>query len=365
MCLKDALEIRSRGSSPVSVSSNSSGTDDSVAYAENPRPRSVRLLSRRSRRALPELHIAAGTLVAATVTGFSWYLPFLLAPTAAMRTYVYAQWEYDADASQFDNSIWTYGTDYFLALCMLVLILMIPCPPGALKPAAAGEASFRPTGWYTRGLLGSYMLSVAAGGGAHQFYTTVESQNTWPFRVLWTVCVGAVAIASGFMGAAATSLWRLDPPECPTRNRPRWVSRSMPLPLIPEAFWFAYAIGVVAVVIYGGFSFQRPACDIFVVGITQFPSTFYMMLMLWWGLRRHNISPRLRLGGCVGFIFNAPLLPLYPILVQYTDWPLGGINTLLHTWLLVAWTGQGLALRHVGRAVRERSKTLSAAAHVS
>jgi hypothetical protein len=374
MCLKDSLEIRSRGSSPVSVSSNSSGTDDSVDEP-NPRPpRAVRLVSRRSSSALQEhgLHITAGTLVSATVTGFSWYLPFLLAPTAALRTYVYAQWDYDAAQSQFDNSIGTFGTDYFLALCMLLLIPLIPCPPSSpsLKQGGVEASSFHKTGFYTRGLLASYMISVAAGGWAHQFYTTVESQNTLPFRLLWTVCVGAVAIASGFMGAAATSLLRLDPDLrlalAPPRNRSGYVAKRnhFQLPMVPESFWFAYAIGIVAIVIYGGFSFQRPACDIFVVGITQFPSTFYMMLILWWGLRQYPISDRLRLLGCIGFIFNAPLLPMYPILVQYTDWPLGGINTLLHTWLLIAWTGQGLALRQVGRAVMERTKTLTSE-HIS
>jgi hypothetical protein len=149
----------------------------------------------------------------------------------------------------------------------------------------------------------------------------------------------------------------------------------------------------------GGFSFQRPACDIFVVGITQFPSTFYMMVVLYSFGNHHNtsastttsssssnngdrhshpttststtttttaatatsttsnannttgvitLSNRLKYMACCGFILNAPLLPLYPILVQYTHWSLGTINTLLHTWLLVAWTCQGMSLRQIG-----------------
>lgn len=49
----------------------------------------------------------------------------------------------------------------------------------------------------------------------------------------------------------------------------------------------------------------------------------------------------------IGFIGNAPLLPLYPLLVQYTDWTLASINTLLHSWLLVMWGMQGLSLWHV------------------
>lgn len=94
----------------------------------------------------------------------------------------------------------------------------------------------------------------------------------------------------------------------------------------------------------GYISFKRPACDIFIAGITQFPPTFYCMGAL--GLRnwpkRGDVaavkgeSPidlvRLsyRLMYYVGFIGNAPLLPMYPLLVQYTDMSLGGINTLLH-----------------------------------
>jgi hypothetical protein len=305
------------------------------------------------------LQITAGTIVAVTVAWFSLYFPFVLAPAAAVPTYILAQWEYDSSVSYFDNTIWTYGTDYFLAVCMLLLIGTIPCRV---------SSSFYRTGYYTRGLLASYMLSVAAGGLAHQFYTTVASQNTIQFRLLWTVCVGAVAIASGFMGAAATSLSCLDHPHdsCNVRCVVLLPKRTMcdqpteehgtvwKFPIIPEAFWFAYAIGVVAIVIAGGFSFQRPACDIFVVGITQCPSTLYMMLLLYKGISSQKYTTMcygMRMMGCFGFILNAPLLPLYPILVQYTDWSLGAINTFLHTWLLVAWTCQGLALRHAGSAV--------------
>jgi hypothetical protein len=130
------------------------------------------------------------------------------------------------------------------------------------------------------------------------------------------------------------------------------LQRCWTLPIIPESFWIAYAICVTAIVVAGGFSFQRPACDIFFVGITQFPSTFFIMLILYAGLQKYgSIHPGVRAWGCVGFILNAPLLPLYPLLVQYTDWSLGFINTLLHTWLLIAWTSQGLALRHVGHNV--------------
>lgn len=291
------------------------------------------------------LQFTAGTLVSAVVISFSLYFPFWLAPEAALKTYNFARWEYDAEFSLFDNTAWTYGTDYFLAVCMLALISAIPC---------SKQSTFYHAGWHTRGLLASYMISVAAGGFAHQFYKTVESQNTSSFRMIWTVCVGAVAAASGFMGATATELLCLDHRGVDVVIFPgtSLLRRRLTLPVIPGWFWSAYAVSVTAIVVAGGFSFQRPACDIFVVGITQFPSTFYMMLILYADLQKcDTVSNRVRAAGCCGFILNAPLLPMYPILVQYTDWSLGSINTLLHAWLLVAWSMQGLVLRHVGYAV--------------
>lgn len=95
----------------------------------------------------------------------------------------------------------------------------------------------------------------------------------------------------------------------------------------------------------GYISFKRPACDIFIAGITQAPSTFYCLGALGlrkWGeeidsKKKRDESPiglvRLpyRLMFYIGFIGNAPLLPMYPLLVQYSGMSLAGINTLLHT----------------------------------
>jgi hypothetical protein len=120
-----------------------------------------------------------------------------------------------------------------------------------------------------------------------------------------------------------------------------------------------------AVVIGGGFSFQRPACDIFIAGITQFPSTFYLMYIFTFGLSASmpTVQRWARIVGVIGFILNAPLLPMYPLLVQYTDWTLGSVNTLLHTWLLVAWSMQGIALRHVGQALQVAAEDLNKQYH--
>lgn len=358
----------SRGTSPVSVSSQSSGGSvDSTSNDGNKErscgagkklrvklqpnvPTSGRTILRRS-TSLHEVsfHITAGSLFSAAVAGFSLYFPFLLAPVAALKTYHFANWNYDDKSSHFDNTAWTYGTDYFLAACMMLLILSIPCHK---------QSSFYHAGWLSCGLLATYMISVLAGGVAHQFYTTIESQNSLSFRLIWTVCVGAVAAASGFMGPTATELLCLDhhSVDVVIHHSGSTLSKNskpslLMLPIIPDWFWRAYAVCVTSIVIAGGFSFQRPACDIFVVGITQFPSTFYMMLILFASLQKCEMTNRMRVAGCCGFILNAPLLPMYPILVQYTDWNLGSINTLLHSWLLVAWTLQGWTLRHVGHAV--------------
>jgi hypothetical protein len=59
---------------------------------------------------------------------------------------------------------------------------------------------------------------------------------------------------------------------------------------------------------------------------------------------------------CVGFIGNAPLLPMYPLLVQYTQMTLAGINTLLHSWLMIMWGMQGLSLWHLCKVVADFEK---------
>lgn len=282
----------------------------------------------------PIANLFVGTVLAVGIIAFSLYFPFLLAPEAALETYHFAFYDYEPDTSHFDNSFWTYGTDYMLALVMGILIL---CTSTSHK--VSRQHALR-----SRGLLLCYMLSVAAGGLAHQFYTTLESRNTASFRFLWTLCVGTVTAASGFMGIIGTELVRKDRQDACKQS---W------LPVIPEIFWVAYGVAASAIVVCGGLSHQRPACDIFIAGISQSPSTAYVMIVLSSGLPVHKVKKWARVGGCIGFIMNAPLLPLYPLLVQYTSMSLAAVNTLLHTWLCIAWSLQGLALRHVGQCLEE------------
>ena len=61
-----------------------------------------------------------------------------------------------------------------------------------------------------------------------------------------------------------------------------------------------------------------------------------------------RIVPKLHLYAYfVGFVLNAPLLPCYPLLIQYTQWPLGVVNSLLHLNLMFAWGMQSMGLRRI------------------
>lgn len=277
-----------------------------------------------------------GTLAGAVVTGFAVCFPFALAPEAARKTYHWAFYKYEEDISFFDNTIWTYGTDYVLAVVMVVLATSIlklsrPCVSDTLCYRAAG-------------LLLGYCASVIAGGYCHQYYESVESRNSLSFRLLWTVCVGTVSAASGFMGSSGTEVIRK------FQQQPDCDPLLLRIPLIPESFWWGFGAFVTAICAWGGFSFQRPACDIFIAGITQFPSTFYLMAFFMTA-RHRKTTLSARIMGFFGFILNAPLLPMYPLLIQYTDWSLASVNTLLHSWLCVAWSLQGYSLRHMIHAL--------------
>ncbi|GKY90947.1 hypothetical protein MPSEU_000067500 [Mayamaea pseudoterrestris] len=273
------------------------------------------------------MYVLLGSIFGFAMVAFSVYFPFILAPMAASQTYYTAFFVYQDEHHFFDNTIWTYGTDYLLASCMALLIYKI----------STNHSASRTLAWRSRGLLLCYMVSVMAGGVAHQCYTTLEQRNSFSFRLLWTICVGTVTAASAFMGPIGSELMQ----HC-AQNVVPW---------IPTSFWWAYGTSATLICVYGGLSFQRPACDIFIAGITQFPSTFYVMSILWAGLPTSSICKSTRIIGICGFILNAPLLPMYPLLVQYTDWSLASINTLLHMWLLSAWSLQGLTLARIERAL--------------
>lgn len=276
--------------------------------------------------------VASGAVVAAGMTAFALWFPFFLAPHVAAKTYDWAYYSYDSKLSHFDNTAWTYGTDYLLALVMASISCSIL---RYSRPRVSDRLANR-----SASLLLGYCASVIAGGYCHHKYTTLEHRNMLSFRILWTICVGTVTGASCSMGMSGSQVIRQ------FQQHPKCNPLLRKLPVIPDSFWWTLGLGITAVCAWGGMSFQRPACDIFIAGITQSPSTFYLMIFFF--LVKH---PRVQLSakviGFIGFIFNAPLLPMYPLLVQYTDWSLASVNTLLHCWLCVAWSMQGYSLRQM------------------
>ncbi len=295
--------------------------------------------------------------VSVAVLEFSQWFPFNIpgVASAAVKTYIPAGFQYDNELSRFDNTAWTYNTDYlltavmsFLAYKCLMACSLDGCP-------ARNSASLR-LRLYSASLLICYGVSTLAGGWAHQHFTSIESLNTLRFRLFWIVCVGNVSFASCYMGLIGREVQRV-------------FGIKGAVPLGPWWFWPMYGTYMVVATALGYISFKRPACDIFIAGITQFPTTFYCLLAL--GLRNWpktsstatstSRSPKKSavdlVGRCyrimyyIGFIGNAPLLPMYPLLVQYSGMSLAGINTLLHCWLMVMWGFQGISLLHLCNAI--------------
>ena len=306
--------------------------------------------------------VVLGILSSCLVTLFSIYFPFWLAPEAARKTYFMAFYSYtEPELHHFDTTIWTYGTNYVIALTMFYWCYSLTLPK--YNTAASTTSTTEKTGntdhinnscighrrlrnriWV---LLLGYATSVICGAIAHQFYPTREDRNTWHFRLLWTVCVGKVVFASLSMGCIGSEIAR----QCHFQHQ---MYHAIPgnLFVCPELFWVAFGLCTTVMCIFGFFSYQRPACDLFIAGITQFPSSFYLIAILW-KQESPYIRPAYQYMGMAAFILNAPLLPLYPLLVQYTSWTLAGVNTFLHTWLWTTWSMQAVSLRHVQRAIAQ------------
>jgi hypothetical protein len=134
-------------------------------------------------------------LVSASTLRFSSWLPFVIplgvAP-AAIETYVPAGYDYDDEHTRFDNTAWTWGTDYVLAGAMSWIA--VACATGSSDRASRGLRIC------SSALLACYAASTLAGGWAHQHCAGVGALNTPKFRLLWTVTVGNVAFASCHMG---------------------------------------------------------------------------------------------------------------------------------------------------------------------
>lgn len=350
MCRKDDVKGGVRSNSTMSGSSSSEYSSDSfdlsIGAQGSPHARHPMLTKvfdagldggAATGNAMSFVYSSVGGIVLGfLLTGFSLWFPFVLAPELATKTYIPAYWNYDPKVSLFDNTAWTYGTDYGLAVVMTLLGLNVL----SLSRAGISDVLSR----RSAAMLFGYAISTAAGGYGHQFFLTLESRNTLVFQLLWTVCVGTVCTASTFMGISASETVRRfqKHPDCPPLARK--------FPVVPEPVWWAFGIVVAGVCACGGMSFHRPACDIFIAGTTQVPSTFYLMAFLFF-FKHPHVKTMYRIFGLVGFILNAPLLPGYPILVHLTNLCLGHVNAVLHSVLFLAWTMQGLCLRHLVQAL--------------
>lgn len=303
-------------------------------HTRSPTPR----LRRHNSFALLEVHTVkdmisytlVGILAGCLISWFSVTFPTLLFPQAATATYILAGYVYDSETSHFDNTIWTYGTDYIIAIVMMYHIYRFP------KASQESSTIAR----YSQALLWSYASSVFFGGWCHQFYTHMDSRNTWHFRLFWSLCVGSVTAGLAFMGSIATEMVRRDE-----------TMLCAFLPALPGWFWFGTGATVSCLMALGQFSFQRPACDIFVAGVSQSPSTFYIMAMLLYGLPTFQIRQQTRYFGLVAFAMMSLTLPVYPLVITYTNLSLGTVNGLLHLWLCCTWSLQALTLRSIVMAI--------------
>ena len=279
--------------------------------------------------------------------------PYVLAPWAATETYKPAHWHYDDENTHFDNTAWTYGTDYWLTAAMLFLAArcLKATPSGRmLDPDASNSLKLRVRSAF---LLILYAISTLAGGYAHHHYHGVGDLNTVSFRILWTICVGTVT------SAGAAMLW-IGSEFCKQYHANVCGSEILfRLPTMPTWFCAAWGCYITGLCILGEISYKRPACDIFVAGTTQTFPTAYLVLLCAahkWSFGRKTsdhsthacdrVQMIYLLLWYAGLTLNIPLLPAYPLMVQYTNWSLATVNTLLHAWLTMSWGMQGIALRH-------------------
>ena len=308
-------------------------------------------------------YVLSAAFLSVAVLEFSLWFPFVLPglTTAAADTYIPAFFVYDEEHTKFDNTPWTYNTDYLLTIVMSILAIQCILARSDNDQKNQRSLCLR---LCSASLLICYAISTLAGAWAHQHFTSVESLNTTRFRIFWFVCVGNVSFASCYMGLIG-------------REVQRHFGVTGAVPMGPWWFWPAYGCYMALTCGLGYISFKRPACDIFIAGGTQYPSTFFCLGAL--GFRKwpqqnskkitvgketsiELVKPMYRAMYYIGFISNAPLLPIYPILVQYTDMTLGGVNAFLHTWLLVAWGMQGISLVHLCKAVSKGERRVEAVA---
>jgi len=266
---------------------------------------------------------------------FSSSVPSLFWPNGAHLYYIPANWHYTEAQCHFCNSIWTWGTDYLLAVFMARNAYM--CLKNS-KNSTMQSSSIRRN---ASTLFSLYCISVLSGGLAHQYYTKLEELNSLSFRILWFVCVGTVAMAGGFIGIIGSKFGKANNVD--------------EAKIIPEIFWIGYGVLMVLACAMGAMSYQRPACDIFMAGSTQAAPTFYniwIMINVYWLkqqqsrkeiVTKHSLDQYLKYS--VSYLLNAPQLPIYTHLL-HARIAKSTINTYLHANLFLTWNCQGYFIRY-------------------
>lgn len=268
---------------------------------------------------------------------FSSILPSLFSPSYAHLHYIPANWNYTEADCHFCNSIWTWGTDYLLAIFMARNAYL--CLQSS-KGTTPQSSSLRRT---AAAIFTLYCISVLSGGIAHQYYRSVEELNSFSFRVLWFTCVATVGMAGGIIGVMGSKLGKYHNVE---EGK-----------ILPESFWRAYGVIMVLACAMGSMSYNRPACDIFMAGTTQCAPTFYniwIMFNIYFIKQqqankqvsvamKHSIKNYLKYS--VSYLLNAPPLPIYTLLLNaQIATPI--INTYLHINLFLCWNFQGYFIRY-------------------
>jgi len=273
------------------------------------------------------------------------YMPYFSSPREqASKIYQMAAWQYDPEKSLFDDTIWTYGTDYALTIITGIFAVWI-----IRTSNRSSRQEVKQLARISASMLLLYSTSTGAGGIAHQFYSTLESRNSTTFRLIWTVCAGTVYLAAAPMGMIGSECLRIFQPR--TNCSPLLKA----MPYMRKSYWLMYATTGAFFFAKGLTSFQRPVCDILTAGVTQAPCTFYFMAFLYL-VEQPGITSFKKIYGLVGFILNAYLFFIYPFLVDNLGWSLPLTNTLLHVNLCIAWSLQGLILQRIVKSLVEEEK---------
>lgn len=255
------------------------------------------------------------------------------------------------DETPFDDTVYTYGTDFMLSAMTLVFAYQIHTQTPRSKLRTLSIV-----------LMLLYSVSTLSGGISHlttSFYEhKAEIMNSLTFRILWIICTGSVALPIGLFGVIGNALRELkmatlsNERMCTSATTPS-SHRSRIMPYIKDIWWWLVSGFFTIAVAFGCFRCQRPAADIFVLGFMQ--GAFGMMYIFFLVLRGElgslrNTSACLLICGLLG---NCPLIFLYPITVL-RGFPLPYINLYLHIFLFFPWSLQAVGLKSFCKQLGEK-----------